>query len=74
MGTNIEGIRLEPNEGTLSGEATPELQNSVYESCDEAEAAGEQRVPGSQGGGEGFPKRMVPSTRDGDGDGIVCER
>ena len=47
LGTNMEGIRLEPTEGTLSGEPTPELQNSVYQSCDEAEAAGEQRVQGS---------------------------
>ena len=45
----------------------------VYESCEEAEAAGEQRTQGSQGGGQGFPKEMVPSARDGDGDGIVCE-
>ena len=62
--------------GTATGEhkPTPELQNSVYGSCEEAESAGEQRVQGSQGGGRGFPKAMVPSARDGDGDGIVCER
>ena len=53
---------------------TPELQNSVYQSCEEAESAGEQRVQGSRGGGRGFPKAMVPSARDGDGDSIVCER
>ena len=52
---------------------TSEPEGTVYGSCDEAEAAGEQRVQGSQGGGEGFPKRVVPSARDGDGDGIVCE-
>ena len=46
---------------------TPELQNSVYGSCEEAETAGEQRVQGSRGGGRGFPKAMVPSARDGDG-------
>ena len=45
-----------------------------YDSCDEAEAAGENRVRGSQGSGRGFPKAMVPSARDGDGDGVVCER
>ena len=33
----------------------------------------EQRVQGSQGGGRGYPKAMVPSARDGDGDGMVCE-
>ena len=64
--------------GTATGEHKPEpteeLQNSVYGSCEEAEAAGEQRVQGSRGGGRGFPKAMVPSARDGDGDGIVCER
>ncbi len=46
---------------------------AVYDSCDEAEAAGEQRVRGSQGDAQGFPASMVPSARDGDGDGVVCE-
>ena len=55
-------------------EATGELQNSVYGSCEEAAESGEQRVQGSQGSGRGFPKTMVPSARDGDGDGVVCER
>ena len=57
---------------------TAEPEGAVYGSCDEAEAAGEQRVQGSQGGGQGYPKRVVPSARDrdgdGDGDGIVCVR
>ena len=39
-----------------------------------AETAGESRVQGSAGGGRGFPKETVPCTRDGDGDGVVCER
>ena len=64
--------------GTVTGEhepeATEEPGSSVYGSCEEAESAGEQRVQGSQGGGRGFPKEVVPSARDGDGDGIVCER
>ena len=62
--------------GTATGEhkPTPELQNSVYGSCEEAESAGEERLQGSQGSGRGFPKAMVPSARDGDGDGVVCER
>ena len=61
--------------GTRVGEhkPTPELQNSVYGSCEEAAEAGEQRVQGSQGGGRGCPKAMVPTARDGDGDGVVCE-
>ena len=52
---------------------TAEPEGTVYGSCEEAAAAGEERVRGSQGGGRGFPKAMVPSARDGDGDGIVCE-
>ena len=46
----------------------------TYASCEEAEAAGEIRAQGSNGPGKGFPKPMVPSARDGDGDGVVCER
>ena len=36
--------------------------------------AGEQQVPGSKSPGRGFPQSMVPSARDGVGDGIVCEK
>ena len=57
--------------GTRVGEHKPTPQGSVYGSCEEAEASGEQRV---QGGGRGFPKAMVPSARDGDRDGVVCEQ
>ena len=46
----------------------------VYASCDAAEEAGERRVQGSNGTGRGFPKAMVPSARDGDSDGVVCEQ
>ena len=53
---------------------TTEPEETVYESCEEAADAGEQRVQGSRGGGQGFPKAMVPSARDGDVDGVVCER
>ena len=60
--------------GEHKPEPTEEPEGSVYGSCEEAESAGEQRVQGSQGGGRGYPKGMVPSARDGDGDGIVCER
>ena len=41
---------------------------------EEASEAGEQRVEGSHGAGKGFPAELVPSARDGDGDGVVCER
>ena len=60
--------------GVHKPETTEEQDRSVYGSCDEAAAAGEQRVQGSQDGGRGYPKAMVPSARDGDGDGVVCER
>ena len=63
---------MEVRVGVLDPTAEPE--GAAYGSCEEAAAAGEQRVQGSQGGGEGFPKAMVPDARDGDGDGIVCER
>ena len=65
---------LESRAGEHKPEPTEEPEGSVYGSCEEAESAGEQRVQGSQGGGRGYPKGMVPSARDGDGDGVVCER
>ena len=64
---------MEARVGVHKPEATEEQDGSVYGSCEEAAEAGEQRVQGSQGRGEGFPKTMVPSARDGDGDGVVCE-
>ena len=65
---------LENRAGEHKPEPAEEPQNSVYGSCQEAEFAGESRFQGSQGGGLGYPKAMVPSARDGDGDGVVCER
>ena len=61
---------------TATPEAPPTATGTerVYASCDEAEAAGEQRVQGSNGNGRGFPQSMVPDARDGDSDGVVCER
>ena len=64
---------MEVRVGEHKPEPTDELPNPVYGSCEEAAEAGEERVQGSQGGGEGFPKAMVPSARDGDQDGMVCE-
>ena len=57
-----------------TGTPTPAPATSTYASCEAAQAAGETRIQGSQGNGRGFPKSMVPSARDGDGDGVVCER
>ena len=54
--------------------STPVATGVVYESCEEAEAAGEERIRGSRGNGWGFPQAVVPSKQDGDGDGVVCER
>ena len=59
---------------TLVQEPDPEENTLVYGSCEEAVEAGEPRVQGSAGEGRGFPKELVPSARDGDGDGVVCER
>ena len=59
---------------TLVPDVEPEANTSVYGSCEEAVQGGESRVQGSVGGGKGFPQEVVPSARDGDGDGVVCER
>ncbi len=53
--------------------------STTYASCSAAAAAGEQRQQGCSrgqcpGGGRGFPAAMVPSARDGDRDGVVCEQ
>ena len=52
---------------------TPTSEPGVYATCEDAEAAGEQRIRGSNGEGRGFPKAIVPNIRDGDKDGVVCE-
>ena len=60
-----------------TGVDKPGADGPAYGSCEEAEAAGEERVQGSQSGGKGFPNgpgAIVPSARDGDGEGVVCER
>ena len=49
--------------------ATPAPSWMVYASCDEAERAGVPRQRGSSGNGQGFPANLVPTARDGDGDG-----
>ena len=52
----------------------PQESGQIYESCDAAVEAGLERIKGDSGDGRGFPARLVPSARDGDGDGVVCER
>ena len=72
---SLSVVRAESSqpEVTPSPTATA-VTGKIYDSCDEAAEAGEERVRGSQGSGRGFPAVMVPSARDGDGDGVVCER
>ncbi len=55
-------------------QAQETLAEGTYASCDDAEAAGEERRVGTSGSGRGFPAEIVPSARDGDQDGVVCER
>lgn len=62
----VESSQPEATEMPVSGK--------TYASCDEATEADEARVRGSKGSGRGFPAELVPSARDGDGDGVVCER
>ena len=68
--------QVKPTPGPTSNpvQQTPTPEMRTYNSCDAAQAAGATRIQGSKGNGRGFPKWMVPSARDGDGDGVVCER
>ena len=52
----------------------PDAPVETYDGCDAAEAAGLERVKGSKGDGKGFPRELVVGPRDGDGDGVVCEK
>ena len=53
----------------------PTSEQRVYATCEDAEAAGEQRIKGSKGNGLGFPTTMIrDAPRDGDNDGVVCEQ
>ncbi len=66
--------RYLPTQPSPTATSPPASIEGVYESCDEAIEAGEQRIKGESGPGLGFPQAMVPSARDGDKDGVVCER
>jgi len=63
-----------PATAASTSTSTTTTTTTTYASCDAAEDAGVERVQGSQGSGRGFPAAAVPSARDGDGDGVVCER
>ncbi len=74
--THTPTVTLEPSAtATVTPTATPAAddQGEIYESCDAAEEAGLERQTGSNGDGRGFPAWQVPSARDGDNDGVVCE-
>ena len=68
---NTTGPTLTETGGTPLPSPSPA---STYASCDDDAAAGEPRVQGSSGSGRGFPAAEAPSARDGDSDGVVCER
>ena len=53
---------------------TPESEAPIFTSCEAAEAAGLERIQGSNGSGRGFPAAVVKGPRDGDKDGVVCEK
>ena len=68
-------IAVEPQpQDAGTGPEGNQQQAGVYQSCDAAEAAGLERRQGSRGSARGFPASAVPSARDGDNDGVVCER
>ena len=66
-------IQAGPPSAPTRNATQPTPETRTYATCDAAQSAGETRVQGSQGNGKGFPRAMVPSARDGDGDGVVCE-
>ena len=72
-GTSIEPVAT----AIPADEMTEPVQ--TYGSCEEAEAAGVERVRGSNGDGLGFPEEIIRKSgrgvpRDGDDDGVVCEK
>ena len=68
------GLLHTPAPTTITPSTPAAQQTATYKSCEEADAAGESRFQGVRGKGKGFPEEMVPSAKDDDGDGIVCER
>ena len=63
--------------GKATGEHKPTTEPEESQCTGHARQPRTQEKPlvqGSQGGGRGFSAKMVPIARDGDGDGVVCER
>ena len=67
LGTTMREFKPEPTEG--AGEFRVRVVRG---------SGGRKRAEGAGGpsraGGREFPKATVPSARDGDGDGVVCEQ
>ncbi len=66
--------RIERVDVERAPSSAPIGRRAVYDSCEQAAAAGEPREQGRSGSGRGFAQSKVPSARDGDSDGVVCER
>ena len=69
-----EQYRVSPLATPHRAEAPVTTRQPGFRTWDEAEAAGVERVLGAKGTGRGYPAVLVPAARDGDGDGVVCER
>ena len=61
-------------ESNATATTEPDAPSATFDSCEAAETAGLERVKGSKGDGKGFPRELVVGPRDGDGDGVVCEK
>ena len=73
-GTQPVSVRVGETTANAPFTVTPAPSGGAYASCEEADTAGEPLVQGSNGPGRGYPQHMVPSARDTDRDGAVCER
>ena len=74
--TPTETLEIDP-EATSTTETNPKATEHYYSSCEEADVAEKagllERIKGDTGNGKGFPANLVDA-RDGDGDGVVCEK
>ena len=66
-------VRFKAASGLPTAPPPTPLPPGAYATCAEAAASGEPRVKGSRGEGWGFPEALLPNSRDGDADGVVCE-